>query len=52
MFEDILDVGNWFNLEWFSPETLQSFDWEYPLWLYLIPFVPLLPFLRWLLHYR
>jgi Ca-activated chloride channel family protein len=52
MFEELLDVGDWFNIEWFKPETLQSFDWEYPIWLYLIPLVPLLLIIRWLLHYK
>lgn len=52
MFERFLEASNWFNTEWFKPTTLQSFDWEHPIWLYVIPFVPLLLFIRWLLHYR
>lgn len=52
MLEEFLDLGNWFNLNWFEPSTLQSFDWENPFWLYVIPFVPLLFVLRWLLHYK
>lgn len=52
MLEGLMDVGNWFHSEWFKPSTLQSFDWEHPIWLYLIPFVPLLLVIRWLLHYK
>ena len=52
MLEELIDAGNWFSSEWFKPSTLQSFDWEHPIWLYIIPFVPLLLIVRWLLHYR
>jgi Ca-activated chloride channel family protein len=52
MLDEFLDVNNWFNIEWFNPETLRSFDWEYPVWLYLIPLVPFLLALRLLLYYR
>jgi Ca-activated chloride channel family protein len=52
MFEELMDISNWFNTGWFNPTTLQSFDWEYPIWLYVIPFVPLLLIIRWLLYYN
>lgn len=52
MFEELMDISNWFNTGWFNPSTLQSFDWEYPIWLYVIPFVPLLLIIRWLLYYN
>jgi len=52
MLDGPMDVGSWFQSEWFKLSTLQSFDWEHPIWLYLIPFVPLLLVVRWLLHYK
>ncbi len=52
MLEEFQEVNNWFNLDWFRPETLKSFDWEYPLWLYFIPLIPVLLILRWLLYYK
>jgi len=52
MLDDFLEVSNWFNLSWFSPEVLKNFDWEYPIWLYLIPVVPVLLVVRWLLYYK
>lgn len=52
MLEEFLEVSNWFNLDWFKPETLRSFDWEHPVWLYLIPLVPLLLVIRWLIYYK
>ena len=42
----------WYSLDWFSPSTLSSFSWERPLFLYLIPAVPLLFLVRWLWRYR
>ncbi|GJM27800.1 MAG: hypothetical protein DHS20C17_04350 [Cyclobacteriaceae bacterium] len=52
MLDEFLEVSNWFNIEWFNPETLRSFDWEYPVWLYLIPLIPLLLVIRWLIYYK
>jgi Ca-activated chloride channel family protein len=40
------------SLHWLNPETLKRFDWENPLYLYLIAVVPVLYFLRWLLDIR
>lgn len=39
---------DWLNLEWFSYGTLRSFEWVYPLVLYILPVVPLLFLLKWL----
>ncbi len=39
----------WWHWQWFSPAVLQEFSWESRQILYLIPFVPLLLVLRWLL---
>ncbi|MEM9340509.1 MAG: VWA domain-containing protein [Bacteroidota bacterium] len=44
--------NNWLSLEWFTPERLQSFDWENSLWFYAIPLIPILFLLRWLIIYR
>lgn len=40
---------DWLSLEWFSLNTLRSFDWVFPLVLYALPVVPLLFLLKWLL---
>lgn len=45
-------MGQWFNFQWFQPETLQGFDWEYPIWLYLIPLIPLVMIMRWLIQLK
>lgn len=46
------EVENWLSLQWFSPEVLANFVWEYELVLFAIPLVLLLFLLRWLLNYR
>ncbi|MBC8112714.1 MAG: VWA domain-containing protein, partial [Verrucomicrobia bacterium] len=43
---------NFFSLTWFLPETIGSFLWESFWYLYLIPAVPLVFLLKWLLHVR
>lgn len=45
-------IDSWFSTEWFKLETLRGFVWEQPLYLYLLPTVPLLFALRWLVHHR
>lgn len=45
------NMWSWFSLEWFSPDTLRSFDWIYPLVLYALPAIPLLFLLKWLFIY-
>ncbi|MBV6645149.1 MAG: VWA domain-containing protein [Cyclobacteriaceae bacterium] len=45
-------LQEWLSFRWFTPEVLRNFDWENPLVLYLIPVVPVLFLLRWLLTYR
>lgn len=39
---------DWLSLEWFSLNTLRSFDWVFPLVLYALPVVPLLFLMKWL----
>lgn len=48
MNEEILP---WYQIDWFMPSTFSSFTWTEPLWLYLIPAVPLLFVLRWVTRY-
>jgi Ca-activated chloride channel homolog len=38
----------WYSLSWFMPATLKGFEWEQPLYLYLMPGVLLLFIARWL----
>lgn len=52
MLDQVSPMVQWFNWQWFQPETLQGFDWEYPFWLYLIPLIPLLMILRWLIQLK
>ncbi|MEP0367130.1 MAG: VWA domain-containing protein [Cyclobacteriaceae bacterium] len=42
-------METWLSSRWFKPETLQSFDWEAPVWFYAIPAVLLFLILRWLI---
>ncbi len=42
-------LRSWFSSYWFTPATFQNFDWQNPLWLYLIPAIPLFLILRWLI---
>ncbi|MFN3315268.1 MAG: VWA domain-containing protein, partial [Raineya sp.] len=45
----LVESEGWYRLEWFLPNTWQSYVWENVFWLYAIPFIILLPILRWLL---
>ncbi|MDW3191606.1 MAG: VWA domain-containing protein [Cytophagales bacterium] len=42
-------LRSWFSSHWFTPSTFENFDWQNPLWLYLIPIVPVLLIVRWLI---
>jgi Ca-activated chloride channel family protein len=42
----------WYSIDWFMPDTLLSFTWERPLYLYLIPAIFILFLFRWLLRFR
>lgn len=42
----------WYSPEWFSPDTLTSFEWVQPVFLYLIAAIPVLFLVRWLWRYR
>lgn len=42
----------WYHLTWFEPSILRSFSWEQPFFLWLIPIIPVLFALRWVIrHY-
>lgn len=41
-------LKSWFSSHWFTPSTFENFDWQTPLWLYLIPVIPVLLIVRWL----
>ncbi len=43
---------SWLDISWFFWSKLKAFDWENPVFLYLIPVVPLVFLLRWLLHFK
>lgn len=45
----LLESEGWYKLDWFLPHTWQNYVWDNPFWLYAIPFIFLLPVLRWLL---
>lgn len=42
-------LKSWFSSHWFTPSTFENFDWQNPLWLYLIPVIPILLIVRWLI---
>lgn len=44
--------NNWFSLQWFRPATLQSFDWQQPLWFYALLLIPLILLIRWIVGIR
>ncbi len=45
-------LESWFSLHWLSPETIRSFQWEMPIWLYVIPAALILLLVRWLLLHK
>ena len=51
MFDAITTWAPWLSFSWFTRETLTSFDWEYPIWLWFIPAIPLFMLVRWLIHW-
>lgn len=42
----------WYSLDWFMPDTVLSFTWEKPLFLYFIAVLPILFLTRWFWRYR
>jgi Ca-activated chloride channel family protein len=41
--------NEWLSVHWFYPETLQGFEWYYPVFLYLLAGIPLIFLLRYLI---
>ena len=52
MVRDSVYIAPWYNTEWFSSSTLQSFTWAQQMYLYLLMVVPLIYLFRWLWRYR
>ncbi len=46
------DSIDWLSPIWFSYETLKTFHWENPRFLYFILLIPLLFVVKWLLHFK
>ncbi|MFL5730245.1 MAG: vWA domain-containing protein [Cytophagaceae bacterium] len=42
----------WFSLHWFDPRVVQEYTWENIYYLYMIPLMPSLLLIRWILHFR
>lgn len=45
-------IEPWYSIDWFMPDTLASFEWERPFFLYLIPALLLLFLIRWLWRFH
>ena len=45
----LVETEGWYKPEWFLPSTWRSFVWQNEFWLYVLPFLVLLPMVRWLL---
>lgn len=45
-------LPEWLSWHWFHPQTLQSFHWGNPFFLYLLPLVVFIPIFRWIFHVR
>lgn len=45
-------LTSWFSTHWFKLSTLNSFDWERPIFLYLIALVPIIMLIKWLINRR
>jgi Ca-activated chloride channel homolog len=42
----------WFSFHWFDPRFVQEYNWENIYYLYMIPLLPSLLIIRWILHFR
>jgi Ca-activated chloride channel homolog len=50
--DELITAEPWYSLDWFMPDTLLAFTWDKPVFLYLIPAVPVLFLIRWLWRFR
>jgi Ca-activated chloride channel homolog len=48
----MIEMELWFSPKWFSYDLFRSYQWVYPYFLYMIPFIPLLFWLRGAFHLR
>lgn len=46
------ELKEWFSLSWFYLSTFQNYLWEYKFILMLLPGIPVLFLIRWLIQYR
>jgi Ca-activated chloride channel homolog len=46
------NFSGWFSPTWFLPSTLKEFYWDNFFFLYFIPIIPFLLFIRWGLYFR
>lgn len=51
MFENSNEIWNWFHWKWFDPKFLQELHWENPIFLYIIPAIPLLYLIRGIINF-
>jgi Ca-activated chloride channel family protein len=49
---ELESAAAWYSFDWFTPDTLASFTFEKPVFLYLILLLPVLFLIRWLWRYR
>lgn len=52
MLKEENKIWDFLSFEWFQSGMLQNFQWENEYFLYLIPFVPAVFLLRWLIYLR
>jgi len=45
---DKAGIESWFSPDWLLPQALMAFEWQHPLFLYLLPVLPLFLLFRWL----
>ena len=48
----LLDPSRWLSPFWFRLDVLSAYTFENPIFLYLIPVIPVIYILKWALHYR
>ena len=47
-----INIWEWFSLDWFNLTTYKSFVWEHHDFLYLVPFIPFLLIIRWVIYLK
>ncbi len=49
---NISDYLEWFSIHWFQWSTIEQYHWENPLFLYTLPLIPGLYFIRWMFQFQ